>query len=379
VKRALFVTNALAILLASPAAHAQSECRNFDTGEEVATLQDDRINEASGLAASWTNPGILWVHNDSGDSPRIFALDHAGETVTVVNLADVTAPDWEDMAVGPCAEDDPTPCVYVADIGDNDAERNDVALLRFPEPDLGQNPPDTLEVESVDRIEFTYAEGPRDAETLLIHPVDARIFVVDKTAGDPSNLWRVQWEDDSTAQKVASTSTGEDFIFGNRVTGGDFSPDGTEFSIRTYNYLYTYCGEDPVAAFTEEPSSVIPVNLKQSEALTYARDGESIWTTTEVVENIPAPLVRLSPLTPPTPEPAPEPAPDVAMVDTSSDASTGPDAAPLDDGGDAATPTGASTSGASCACTTNQKTGSLWEAGLLVLALVGLRRRRTPC
>lgn len=367
--------SATAVLLTSTAAGAQSQCRSFDKGEEVAILADRRINEASGLSASWQNPGIFWIHNDSGDSARLFAVDEAGETVTVVSLTDASARDWEDMAVGPCTTGSAEPCIYVADIGDNNSERETVSLTRFPEPELGLQPPETLAVGEYDRLEFTYADGPRDAEALLVHPVDARIFIVDKTPGDPSNMWHVEWTTDTTvATKIAETSTGEDFIFGNRVTGGDFAPDPTEFSIRTYGYVYTYCGADPVEAFAGEPSSVIPINLKQSEAVTYGRDGESIWVTTEIVENIPPPLVRLDVEHAAEPEPTGEMAasPVDADADTSPD-DAGPDLARSGDAPEEPV------SGSSCACTsTRQKAGSPVEVGLLALLFLVRFRRQTP-
>lgn len=371
-----------AVLTASAAGvRAESQCRAFDKGEEVAILADEEIQEASGLSASWLNPDLFWIHNDSGDAARLFAVDQAGQTVSVVQLDAATARDWEDMAVGPCGADDPDPCIYVADIGDNNAERPTVSLVRFPEPRLGDPPQASVTVDAFDRIEFTYADGPRDAEALLVHPTDARIFIVDKTPGDPSNMWLVDWEDGTTATKVAATSTGEDFIFGNRVTGGDFAPDGSEFSIKTYGIVYTYCGADPVQAFEEDPSSVIPLNLKQSEALTYARDGSSIWITTEVVANIPAPLVRLDAETPAPAEPEPgadtSPTTDAEMP---SDASL--DDAATDSDNDAA-PEVPAVSGSSCACSENRKADSPSGAGFVLVLILGLPilgrlRTRTP-
>jgi Zn-finger nucleic acid-binding protein len=36
------------------------------------------LKETSGLAASAKNPGELWLHNDSGDTARVFAIDQSG-------------------------------------------------------------------------------------------------------------------------------------------------------------------------------------------------------------------------------------------------------------------------------------------------------------
>ncbi len=41
-------------------------------------IQNLAIDEASGLAHSRRNPGILYTQNDSGDAPRVFAIDEQG-------------------------------------------------------------------------------------------------------------------------------------------------------------------------------------------------------------------------------------------------------------------------------------------------------------
>ncbi len=269
------------VVLACATTSSAQECRRFDAGVQVAALSDPEIDEASGLATSWLNEGIFWTHNDSGDSARVFGIDANGQTVTVVALAGVTAIDIEDIAVGPCSSADPTPCVWVADIGDNDERRPSVALYRFPEPVLGEQPAPTLQVTPT-TISVTYDGGPRNAETLMVHPVDARVFIVDKTVGDPSNVWIVPTDGTTPASLIATTSLGEVGIVSGRITGGDFAPDGREFSVRTYTHIYTFCGDDPAAAFEATPSSVIGTRLFQSEALTYSRDGQRLYTTTEV-------------------------------------------------------------------------------------------------
>ena len=43
--------------------------------------------EVSGLAVGRRNPSLLWTHNDSGDSARIFAINQQGQVVTEVTVA----------------------------------------------------------------------------------------------------------------------------------------------------------------------------------------------------------------------------------------------------------------------------------------------------
>jgi len=47
---------------------------HFADGVEVARLSSHSITEASGLCASRLHPGVLFTHNDSGDTHRIYAI-----------------------------------------------------------------------------------------------------------------------------------------------------------------------------------------------------------------------------------------------------------------------------------------------------------------
>ena len=51
---------------------------SFSSGTQTGTIQNSSINEASGIAASRMNANVLWTHNDSGDSARVFAMTAAG-------------------------------------------------------------------------------------------------------------------------------------------------------------------------------------------------------------------------------------------------------------------------------------------------------------
>ena len=48
------------------------------------TVEAPSIVEASGLAGGRINPGVWWTHNDSGDIPRVFALEGDGRLLTTV-------------------------------------------------------------------------------------------------------------------------------------------------------------------------------------------------------------------------------------------------------------------------------------------------------
>src|ERR1700761_2174023 len=87
-------------------------------------LQDKELNEVSGIAASAIHKDIYYIHNDSGDTSRIFSIDPTGKIhATIYFKGDPTqmlgVVDCEDIAAGPGPEPGKS-YVYVGDIGDND-------------------------------------------------------------------------------------------------------------------------------------------------------------------------------------------------------------------------------------------------------------------
>ena len=79
---------------------------NFGDQVDSGLIEYTPINEASGIAESRKNPDVLWTHNDSGDSPRVFAFNRHGKHLGVYTIAGINNRDWEDMAVGPGPVDD---------------------------------------------------------------------------------------------------------------------------------------------------------------------------------------------------------------------------------------------------------------------------------
>ncbi|MFL6089506.1 MAG: hypothetical protein ACJ71Z_05140 [Aeromicrobium sp.] len=100
---------------------------------KVSTIDDPRVTESSGLAASMAHPGLAYTVNDSGHAPEVYAIDIAsGRVVGVTKVKDVTWRDTEAMALWGGK-------LWIADAGNNDLSRNDQALYVFDEPGPGNH------------------------------------------------------------------------------------------------------------------------------------------------------------------------------------------------------------------------------------------------
>ena len=175
------------------------------------------LSEASGIAVDQRVPGRLWTHNDSGQ-PVLFALDERGTVTGQLRIAGATVEDWEAVAAGRCGTGS---CLYIGDIGDNDAKRDHVTVYRLPEPDATAATSAPAEA-----FHATYPDGPHDAEALVIAP-DGRIHIVTKGNSGPIALYRfpVDLRAGSTMrlERVGSAGARDHDL---RITDGAVSPDG---------------------------------------------------------------------------------------------------------------------------------------------------------
>ena len=230
------------------------------------------LGELSGLAASRRHPGVYWAHNDSGNAFELYALAADGSLLQTIALDGADAEDIEDVAVARCSATTSAWCVYLADVGDNGAQRSEVAIYRLPEPDL--TPGQTL---AVDVLPFTYPGGPRDAESLVAETLSGRLFVVSKiltTLGEVFRLDGLGAPGGGTATSIATLgpTTPADVW----LTAADAHPSGESVLLRSYTRVWEL--RSPGALVLEEvfastPVPAVAASQPQGEALAFAQDG----------------------------------------------------------------------------------------------------------
>ena len=251
----------LASALLWPAAPAPAQ----ESGEAVVVtrLADPRIVESSGLALSRRHPGVVWTHNDSGDQARLFAVGPDGRTRAVLTLAGVEARDWEAVAAGRDNRD--RPALFAGDIGDNNGVWPEVAVYRVTEPAVLRD----ATVPAV-RYRLRYADGPRDAEALLIDPRSNRLYVATK-AQIGGGLYQAPSHLDPTGINVLHHIARVPPV----VTDGAFLPSGRGFVLRDYQRAHVYTGPGRrVGSFD------LPLQF-QGESLTVSADGRSLLVGSE--------------------------------------------------------------------------------------------------
>ena len=166
--------------ITSFAANSNNPQETLISGKQIGQIKTELIKEASGIAASRKNPGILWIHNDSGNSARLYALNIEGELIGNFKLEGANCRDWEDIAIGPGPDEKPD-YLYIGDIGDNDEKYSSVIIYRVPEPVIDPNS-ELIKSKTApaEKIELVYPDGAKDAETLMVDPSNGDIYIVTK-------------------------------------------------------------------------------------------------------------------------------------------------------------------------------------------------------
>jgi hypothetical protein len=247
----------------------------------TATVAQPALVEASGVAESRENDGLIWAHNDSGGNPELFALGMDGSDRGRWAVPGATAQDWEDMARGPGEQG--VDRLYMADIGDNNAQRANVVVYRGTEPEVPAGAAGGT-VEDVEALTLTYADGPRDAETLLSDPVSGDLFVVSKQLVGRTGAYRIPAgaEPGGTLTMARVADVGVDPA--TLVTGGDVSLDGSVVALRTYTgvLLFQRADDETVSdALAGTPCQAPAPTEVQGEALAFDPDGRGYVTISE--------------------------------------------------------------------------------------------------
>lgn len=247
--------------------------------------------ELSGLVASVRNEGVVWAHNDSGRAPAVFAIGTSGANLGSFLLPGVSAVDIEDIALTDGA-------LHLADIGDNDGERAEIAVYRFPEPEPGTG--DSIGEGDVEVIRLAYPDGPRDAEAFLVDPLTGQFVIIEKVFGvggggggflgpTEATIYVADPPFDGGINELRPAGTVAMDVLADRATapppegalftaagleglatGADIRADGRVLAVRTYATVWLFArndGETVVDALASEPCEAPTLVEDQGEAV----------------------------------------------------------------------------------------------------------------
>ena len=199
----------------------ENDTPGCDAPQRIAALPK-QLREASGVVVSRRNPGILWVHNDSGE-PVLFAVDTLGNLRGRVRVTNITNSDWEDIAIGDCAGQS---CLYIGAIGDNLQNRSDRAIYEVLEPLV-------TDANAKVRARIPYRmDKPEDTEAFFV--AGGNKYLITKGRSGPVLVYAIP------EMRVTQQLTSGLVQLPDMVTAAAATPDGKHIVVRTYSALQLY-------------------------------------------------------------------------------------------------------------------------------------------
>lgn len=219
----------------------------------VPTNVHRKLVENSVAVTSVSQPGIIFGLNDSGNEPLVFAYDSTGRARGVWAISGATNRDWEAAAIGPCADGVGEPsCLFIGDVGDNDARKASVTIYRITEPVARGSIADSQYVVRItDRLDFRYEDHPHDVEAMYVTR-DGSVFLITKRRlldrqrrPRPALIYRISasaWDSSGivTARLVDSLPIVPGGSQGSQVTDAALSPDGRLLAVRTDARVFVF-------------------------------------------------------------------------------------------------------------------------------------------
>ena len=233
---------ALALALANSAAAV----------ERIGRLDHPALSEVSGIVKSRAGE-FYWVHNDSGDDARLFAINAAGAPLWPPYLRVASANDWQGHAIDGAWHFDWEDIaladgkLYIADAGNNGNARRDLGVYVVNEPDPRAIPKmralKHLPIRYPDQRSFPAKVWHFDCEAVFV--ADGKLYFITKHR-QPGQI--DGWQAGAKLYRLDTEFTNRENVLtlvGRHVevalaTGADLSPNGTTLAVSTYTVLWLF-------------------------------------------------------------------------------------------------------------------------------------------
>lgn len=222
-----------------------------DAVQVVGRVEHEALDEVSGIVKS-TLGDFYWVHNDSGDEARLFAVDADSAVLKppYLPVSEADWPghvidsawnfDWEDIALADGV-------LYIADVGNNGNARRDLGVYVVNEPDPLAIPRmrtlNFLPVRYPDQESYPAKLWHFDCEAVFVS--DDKLYFITKhrrpgeiggfEAG--AKLYRLDTAFTDRENILTLVGMREDIVL---ATGADLSPDGNRLAVSTYDALWIF-------------------------------------------------------------------------------------------------------------------------------------------
>ena len=245
----------------------KEEAENLPSGLHRVGRLSDGIRESSGLCAA-PEAGTYFTFGDDGNPPTVWRVDATGQQVGELTIG---APnrDWESLSR------DPSGNYYLGDCGNNNSDRQDLAILRF----RPENPAQVgkINFKYPDQTEFPPSKKDRnfDCEASLWHAGQVYLFTKDRgqsstckvyTVPDPAGQLHGQARHEARHPRPGTDAT--------------LAPDGRRLVLLARQELFILTGNSWEDILKATPRHISLEGAGQTEGVAF-KDANTLLITTE--------------------------------------------------------------------------------------------------
>lgn len=259
-----------------------TNCRqNAQQRIKVVTTLPKEIKEASACEIS-TASNLIWTIEDQGNENLLFGFNKNGELIRKIRISNVENIDWEDLS----SDDEGN--LYIGDFGNNDNERQNLAIYKINASDLIKGEANASEI-----VQFYYPEQkdfpPKkkekvfDVESFFFYNNHFYLFTKNRSSkfDGTTSLYRL---DNNSQTKLPAKKLAEFVTCGNfnhcAVTSAAISPDKKKVALLSSDKVWIFTDFKDDNFFSGKSKMIELENFTQKEGLCFETK-ETILITDE--------------------------------------------------------------------------------------------------
>ena len=260
---------------------------------EVVTALPNEIKESSACEISKASD-LVWTIEDQGNENLLFGFNKNGELIRKIRITNVENIDWEDLS------SDDQGNLYIGDFGNNDNERQNLAIYKINAADLNNE-----EAEASEIVQFYYPEQkdfpPKkkdkvfDVESFLVFNNQFYLFTKNRSSDfdGTTSIYRVENNSQTKlpAKKLSEFVTCDNFNHC-AVTSAAISPDKKKVALLSSDKVWIFTDFKGDDFFSGNAKTIELENFTQKEGLCFETN-ESVLITDEAEKKRESLLYRL--------------------------------------------------------------------------------------
>lgn len=199
-----------------------------------------KIKESSAVEVT-EKSDLIWTLEDSGNKPRIFALNTKGEIANTITIINAQNNDWEDLT------SDKEGNLYIGDFGNNNNKRKNLSIYKINAADLNKKQASVAE-----KISFFYPEQvlfpPKnserfyDVESFFLFEDHFYLFTKNRSSkfDGTTLLYQVPNKPGNHPAKLLSSFKTCDNFNHCAITSADISPDGKKVALLSSDKVWIF-------------------------------------------------------------------------------------------------------------------------------------------